>query len=82
MLSGGTFARYVQQKLSSEDIWKDKFGVIKESLRSGKSICERWVQVCSTLITQFWKRYGANPWKGNEYVPDNLIALVNRLDEV
>ena len=81
-MSGGTFGRYVQQKLSAEDIWKEKFGVIKESLRSGKAICERYVQVCSTLVTQFWKRYGANSWKGKEYVPETLIELGNRLDEV
>ena len=82
LLTGGALGRYVQQLLAQEDLWKGPFGKIKEALRSGHSICERWVQACDVLTTQFWKRYGPHPWKGPKFVPDSLAQLANRLEEV
>lgn len=81
-LSGSTFGRFVQLKLNEEDLWKGPFGKVKEGLRMGHSICERWIQACDTLTVQFWKRYGPHPWKGNKFVPENLVALAKRLEEV
>ncbi|XP_064610087.1 cytoplasmic dynein 2 heavy chain 1-like isoform X3 [Liolophura sinensis] len=79
---GGSLGRYVQRKLSAEDLWNGQFSRIRDALRMGTGICERWVQVCETLTTQFWKRYGPNPWRGEVFVPLDLKNLLTRLDEI
>ena len=78
----GALSRYVQHKLQAEDLWKGPFGKVKEALRSGVSICERWTAACDSLTTQFWKRYGPHPWKGDKFVPENMTELHKRLEEV
>ena len=80
--TAGELSRYVQQKLLNQDLWHNAFGKVKESLRAGHTVCERWIQVCETLTTQFWKRYGAHPWKGDKFVPEDLVNFAARLDEV
>lgn len=45
-------------------------------------ICERWVMACQTLTSQYWKRYGPNPWKAETFVPESLNQLAKRIDEV
>ncbi len=80
--SGGVLGRYAQQKLAEEDLWKGPFGRVKEGLRSGIAICERWVAACQTLTSQFWKRYSPHPWTGDTYVPENLTNLATRFEEV
>ena len=79
---GGALGRAVQQTLAREDLWKGSFGQVKEALRSGHSVCERWIQVCDTLTTQFWKRYGPHPWRGEKFVPGTLVQLSKRIEEV
>lgn len=79
---GGSLGRFVQRKLAEEDLWTGHYGSVKESLRSAVAICERWVGVCETLTTQFWKNFRAHPWKGDRYIPDNLKKLATRLEEV
>ncbi|OWF37256.1 Cytoplasmic dynein 2 heavy chain 1 [Mizuhopecten yessoensis] len=79
---GGSLGRYVQRKLAEEDIWQGDYGQVKESLRSGVAICERFVGMCETLTTQFWKNFRPNPWKGERYTPDNLKKLAQRLEEI
>lgn len=80
--TGGSLGRYIQRKLSEEDLWGGKFGPVKESLRSAVAICERWQGVCETLTTQFWKNFKAHPWRGERYFSDNLKKLAERLNEV
>lgn len=79
---GSALGQAVQSNLSQEDLWKGPFSRVKESLRLGHSICERWIQVCDTLTSQFWKRYSPHPWKGNKFEPSRLPQLANRLNEV
>ncbi|XP_070553238.1 cytoplasmic dynein 2 heavy chain 1-like isoform X2 [Ptychodera flava] len=79
---GGAFGRYVQRKLGSLDLWRDPFHKVKEALRSSIAICERWVAACETLTVQFWKRYTPHQWKGEKYVPEGLVNLGARLEEV
>lgn len=81
-LLAGSLGRYVQRKLSEENLWDGQFGHIKESLRSGITICERWVMACETLTNQFWKRYNYHPWKGEKFSPEGLKKLATRLEEV
>lgn len=80
--TGGSLGRYVQRKLAEEDLWQGDYGQVKESLRSAVAICERWVGVCETLTTQFWKNYRPNPWKGERFTPENLKKLAQRLEQV
>ncbi|XP_013392185.1 cytoplasmic dynein 2 heavy chain 1, partial [Lingula anatina] len=79
---GGALGRYIQRKLAQEDIWKGQFSKVKEKLRAGLSVCERWTSACETLTVQFWKRYGPHPWKGDKFVPENLTQLAARLEEI
>ncbi|EDO38992.1 predicted protein [Nematostella vectensis] len=79
---GGALARYVQRKLSALDIWQGPFQNVKEAMRKGVSVCERWVSTCETLTAQYWKRFPAHPWKGEKFVPENLSQLAARLEEV
>ncbi|KAK3100036.1 hypothetical protein FSP39_013759 [Pinctada imbricata] len=79
---GGSLGRYVQRKLSEQDLWSGNYGEVKEALRSAIDICERWVGVCETLTTQFWKSFRPHPWKGEKFVPENLKKLAQRLDEI
>ena len=81
-IAAGSLGRYVQRKLAEENLWDGQFGQIKESLRTGVSICERWVGSCETLTVQFWKRYNLHPWKGEKCSPEGLKKLAARLEEV
>lgn len=82
LFKGGSFGRYVQRKLLEVDFWIGNFGMVKEDLRLGVVICERWVGVCEILIIQFWKSFRLYLWKGEKYVLENLKQFVNRLEEV
>lgn len=82
MFAAGSFGRYVQRKLADEDLWQGNFSTVREALRMGVAICERWSTVCETLTMQFWKRFAPHPWKGEKFVPDSLKKLSERLEEV
>ena len=81
-IMGGTLGRAVQKKLGAVDVWKGSFAQVKENLRLGVQICEKWVQVCGILTEQFWKHYSPHQWKGDRFVPTNLEKLGERLTEV
>ncbi|XP_052794024.1 cytoplasmic dynein 2 heavy chain 1-like isoform X3 [Mya arenaria] len=78
----GSLGRFVQRKLAEENLWTGQFGQIKEALRAGISICERWISSCEALTTQFWKRYTIHPWKGDKVSPEGLKKLAARLEEI
>lgn len=80
--AAGAFGRYVQHQLADLDLWKGPYGQVKQRLRSGLMICERWISACQTLTSQFWKRYGPNPWKGDKCTPEGMVQLAQRLEEV
>ncbi|KAL3878520.1 hypothetical protein ACJMK2_030860 [Sinanodonta woodiana] len=77
-----SLGRYVQRKLEEENLWSGSFGQVKEALRMGVAICERWVAVCETLTVQFWKRFDYHPWKGEKLTPEGLKQLAARLVEI
>ena len=64
------------------DIWHDSFQQVKDAMRKGISVCERWVSSCETLTSQFWKRFPSHPWRGEKFTPENLSNLAARLEEV
>jgi len=74
--------QFLQHSLSQMNLWRDPFGKVKEALKSGQGLCERWAQVCEMLTAQLWKRYGSHPWKGDKFVPEALNQFAKRLDEV
>ncbi|XP_076467409.1 LOW QUALITY PROTEIN: cytoplasmic dynein 2 heavy chain 1-like [Babylonia areolata] len=78
----GSFGRYVQRKLANEDLWHGSFSSVREALRMGVTICERWSTVCETLTLQFWKRFAPHPWKGDKFFPETLKKLSERLEEI
>ena len=78
----GALGRYVQRKLGMLDIWHDSFQQVKDAMRKGISVCERWVSSCETLTSQFWKRFPSHPWRGEKFTPENLSNLAARLEEV
>lgn len=79
----GALGRYVQRKLGMLDIWHDSFQQVKDAMRKGITVCERWVSTCSeTLTSQYWKRFLPHPWRGEKFVPENLSQLAARLEEV
>ena len=79
----GALGRYVQRKLGTLDIWHDSFQQVKDAMRKGIAVCERWVSTCSkTLTSQYWKQFPPHPWRGEKFVPENLSQLAARLEEV
>lgn len=78
----GALARYVQRKLGMLDIWRDSFQQVKDAMRKGITVCERWVSTCETLTSQYWKRFPSHPWRGEKFTPENLSQLAARLEEV
>ncbi|XP_012944204.1 cytoplasmic dynein 2 heavy chain 1 [Aplysia californica] len=78
----GSLGRYVQQKLATVNMWTGQFSSVRESLRTGIGLCERWVSSCETLTSQFWKRYAPHPWKGETCKCRNLKKLADRLEEI
>ena len=64
------------------DLWKGAFGKIKESLRAAMAVCERYVNMCETLTTTFWKRYAPHSWTGMKFIPENMTLFIKRLQEV
>ncbi|XP_025088458.1 cytoplasmic dynein 2 heavy chain 1-like isoform X3 [Pomacea canaliculata] len=78
----GSFGRYVQRKLSNEDLWQGQFSSVREALRMGITICDRWTIACETLTVQFWKRLTHHPWKGEKFSPETLKKLSERLEEI
>ncbi|XP_057314672.1 cytoplasmic dynein 2 heavy chain 1-like isoform X2 [Hydractinia symbiolongicarpus] len=79
---GGSIGRHIQKKISTIELWKEKFSVVKENLQFGIQICEKWNNVCETLTERFWKTYHGHAWKGDKYVPINLMKLCSRLEEI
>lgn len=81
-ISGGLLGRCIQKKMSQEDLWKSSYSTVKELLKAGQAVCERWTHTCQMLTAQFWKRFTSHPWRGEKFVPDNLLQLKKRLDEI
>ncbi|KAH3831149.1 hypothetical protein DPMN_104411, partial [Dreissena polymorpha] len=78
----GSLGRFVQRKLAEENLWTGQLGPIKDALRAGVSICERWITACESLTGQFWKRDTLHPWKGDKVSPEGLKKLAVRLEEI
>ncbi|KAM7436007.1 Cytoplasmic dynein 2 heavy chain 1 [Porites harrisoni] len=78
----GALGRYVQRRLAALDIWHDSFQQVKDAMRKGITVCERWVSTCETLTSQYWKRFPSHPWRGEKFTPENLSQLATRLEEV
>ncbi|XP_040514464.1 cytoplasmic dynein 2 heavy chain 1 isoform X1 [Gallus gallus] len=79
---GSCLGRFVQRKLATLNLWEDAFHIVKENIKAGILICEQWVSACEYLTGQLWQRYTLHQWKNEKYIPESLIELCKRLDEV
>ncbi|XP_069747277.1 cytoplasmic dynein 2 heavy chain 1 isoform X4 [Narcine bancroftii] len=79
---GNALSRFVQKTLMQLNLWEDAFHIVKESLRSGITICEQWVSACDHLTGQVWRRYAPHQWKNEKYYPELLGKLAKRLEEI
>uniref|UniRef100_A0A669PRH7 Dynein cytoplasmic 2 heavy chain 1 n=1 Tax=Phasianus colchicus TaxID=9054 RepID=A0A669PRH7_PHACC len=79
---GSCLGRFVQRKLTTLNLWEDAFHIVKENIKAGILICEQWVSACEYLTGQLWQRYTLHQWKNEKYIPESLIELCKRLDEV
>ena len=61
---------------------KNNLSQVKDAMRKGITVCERWVSTCETLTSQYWKRFPSHPWRGEKFIPENLSQLATRLEEV
>ncbi|RDD40688.1 Cytoplasmic dynein 2 heavy chain 1 [Trichoplax sp. H2] len=78
----GFIERYIQRKLNVLNLWTGPYHQVRDSIKAGLSICERWTVATETLTAQFWKRYGPNPWSGEKFNPEDLSRFSGRLEEI
>ena len=78
----GSFARFVQRKLSNLDMWAGQYNHVRGCLQEGLGVCEKWSSVAETLTGQFWRQYALHQWKGKAFVSSSLSQLIQRLEEV
>ena len=78
---GGALVRYVQQQLSSIDIWTTLTSAIRMKLQACIRICEQWCAVTKRLTSTFWP--GApHSWKGPLHEDTFTQAFLHRLEQV
>ncbi|KAK3862338.1 hypothetical protein Pcinc_031789 [Petrolisthes cinctipes] len=75
-------SRYVQGKLSDEDLWGGQYNQIEKSLSEGISVCERWVDTCNNLTSIYWKSGADQMWEGKPFIPDYCKNVSKRLNEI
>lgn len=76
------FNTHIRNKLGLIDLWKDSLLTIRDILRKGQQICEKWVQMTSTLTGKFWSSFDAHPWKGSKHEDKVLVDLGLRTDQI
>lgn len=54
---GGSLERYVQKKLSGENLFREPFVSVRETLNSAINICEQWVVDCEHLTGQVFQKH-------------------------
>ncbi|XP_063840903.1 LOW QUALITY PROTEIN: cytoplasmic dynein 2 heavy chain 1-like [Scylla paramamosain] len=75
-------SRYVQGKLSSEDLWGGQYNQVEKSLSEGISVCDHWVETCHNLTSMYWKSGADQMWEGKPFVPDYCKNVSQRLSEI
>lgn len=78
----GFLERFIQRKLNMLNLWTGSYHQVRDSIKAGLSVCERWTVATETLTAQFWKRYSPNPWAGEKFIPEDLSRFSSRLEEV
>lgn len=73
---------FIQHSLADLNLWRESFMKVKDGLRSGQSLCEKWCGICETLTGKLWKGYSPHPWRGDRFVPELLGQFSKRLEEV
>ncbi|XP_073414467.1 cytoplasmic dynein 2 heavy chain 1 isoform X2 [Dendrobates tinctorius] len=81
-ITGNTLGRCVQKNLAEMNLWTEPFPAVKENLRAGIAVCEQWMSACEHLTGQLWRHYTPHLWKNEKYIPESLLNLGRRLEEV
>ena len=83
-ITSSAFVQSVQKQLSTVDLWSDGKDSIKirEHLRNGANICDRWSLAVEQLTGIYWRHYSSHPWKGEPCKATYLIQFKNRLQQI
>ncbi|RKO94668.1 hypothetical protein BDK51DRAFT_21975 [Blyttiomyces helicus] len=73
---------FVQEKLSPTNVMIESYFLVKENLRAGVQVCERWELVLVTLTTRFWANFALHPWTGSRYTFAPLSSFTARLKQI
>lgn len=68
--------------MADVSLWTDPYVPVKESLKAGTQICERWIQICELLTEKLWKRYKPHQWESGKMELAYLKQMKERLKEV
>ena len=82
---GSLLCRYLQQQLSSEDIWRNSSNnSVRLKLYSAIRIVEKWTDVTKRLTSTFWRGQSASQhsWKGDDYEDTYSNSFKTRLEQV
>ena len=64
---GGALGRRVQHLLSATDLWQGSFSTVRNALRDGSSVLDRWLTAVKQLTGTFWTTE-EHAWVGEPYV--------------
>lgn len=83
-ITTNTFVQTLQKNLSSLDFWSDSKDSVKvrDQLRNGANICERWSIAVEQLTGFYWKNYPAHQWKGEPFKATYLLQFKHRLNQI
>ncbi|KAK5644080.1 hypothetical protein RI129_007925 [Pyrocoelia pectoralis] len=72
----------ISKNLANVNIWTMEFNATTELLEQCITIVNHWASSCKQLTQIFWPNYSLHTWSGDPYVPQSLVDLKNRLQEV
>ncbi len=83
-ITSNAFVQSVQKQLSNIDLWSDSKDAVKirEYLRNGANICERWSLAVEQLTSIYWRNYAPHPWKGEPFKATYLLQFQKRLNQI
>ena len=68
--------------MADVNLWTDPYVPVKEALRAGTQICERWAYICDLLTGKLWKRFTPHEWTSAKMEFAYLKQMKERLQEV
>ncbi|KAK4887690.1 hypothetical protein RN001_003961 [Aquatica leii] len=72
----------VSKNLTGVSVWTMQYNSVSELLQQCMTVVNHWASSCKQLTQIFWPNYSMHTWSGDPYVPQNLVNLANRLQEI